>query len=65
MISQQVDAMDLYSASTEDLETTFYFLDLHEIKLSPRNKLYPVTNFLISGQPTQSESQKAFNWKSD
>ena len=35
--SQVVVAIDLYSASAEDLETTSCFFDLQEIKASPKN----------------------------
>jgi hypothetical protein len=34
--SAQVTAMERYSASAEDLETTDYFLDFQEIKEEPR-----------------------------
>ena len=57
--------IDLYSAFVEDLEATFCFFDLQETKEFPRNTQYPVRDFLVLGQPTQSASQKPFSCKSD
>ena len=56
LISQHVEAIDLYLASAEDLDTVFCFLDLQDIKFSPRKIQYPVND-----HPTQSASQNAFN----
>jgi len=60
MISHAVEAMDRYSASTEDLETACCFLDFQEMRESPKKTQYPVIERRVSGQPAQSESQKAF-----
>ena len=49
-------AMLLYSASVLDLEMVDCFLELHDIKLSPTNMQYHVTDFLSSGSVPQSES---------
>lgn len=57
--------MVLYSASLEDLETVFCFLDLHETKASSKNIQYPVTDFLVSVQEAQSESVKPFRCRLD
>ena len=65
MISQQATAMARYSTLAEDWEMVRYFLDFQETKESPRNKQKPVTDFLVSGQATQSASQKALSLKSD
>ena len=37
IVLQQVEAIDLFSASAEGLDTVFCFLNLQEIKFSPRN----------------------------
>jgi len=55
-----VDAIALYSASAEDLDTVVCFLDFQEIKELSRKTQYPVTDLLESTQPAQSESQNAF-----
>ena len=39
MISNVVVAIALYSTFTEDLKTVLYFLDLQEIRESPKNTL--------------------------
>ena len=44
--SHVVSARDLYSASVEDLETTFCFLDCHEMRLLPRKTQLPDTDLL-------------------
>ena len=51
--------MDLYSASTNDLETVCCFLDFLEIRESPRKTQKPVTDLLVSGHEVQSTSAKA------
>ena len=58
-------AIDLYSTSAEDFETISCFFNLQEIKASPRNTQYPVKDFLVSGQPTQSASHIALSCKSE
>ena len=63
--SQVAFAIDLYSASADDLETVCCFFDFQEIKESPRNTQKPLTDLLLSRQPAQSESAKAFNWISE
>lgn len=50
---------DLYSASAEESETVCYFLDFHDIKLSPSMTIKPLTDFLEFGQAAQSASQNA------
>jgi hypothetical protein len=65
MISQHATAMALYFASIEERDMVCCFLDFQEIKESPRNKQKLVTDFLVSGQATQSASQKALSLKSD
>jgi hypothetical protein len=62
-ISQVTAAIDRYSASADDLDTVCCFLDFQDIKESPRKTQNPVTDLLESGQPVQSESQKAFRRK--
>ena len=57
--------MALYSASTENLETTDCFLDFHEIKESPKKTQYPVVDLLVSTQDAQSTFVYAFKCKSD
>jgi hypothetical protein len=47
-ISQQTEAIDLYSASAEDRETVCYFFDFQEMRESIRNTQYPVINLLVS-----------------
>jgi hypothetical protein len=49
----------LYSASVLDLDTVFYFLAHHEIKLGPRNNAKPPVDFLSSVHPAQFASEKA------
>ena len=52
-----------YSASAEEREITDYFLDLQEIKESPKKNTKTMRDLLVSGQPVQSESQKPFKFK--
>ena len=61
--SQTTDAIALYSASAEDLETVCCFFDFQDIKESPRNTQYSVIGLLISRQLAQSESEKDFRCK--
>lgn len=44
----------MYSASTLDNDTQFYF---HDRRLLPRVKMFPVIDFLSSRSVAQSESQ--------
>lgn len=55
-VSHDVDDKALYSAYVVLLATTYYFLLFHEIKLFPRNKQNPVTDFFVSKQAPQFES---------
>ena len=50
-------AVDLYSDSAEDLDTTCYFLHFQEIKDSPRKIQKPDIDLLVSGHAAQSASQ--------
>lgn len=50
-------AKDLYSASFEDLETTYCFFDCQEMGLLPRKRTKPETDFLVIGQLVQSLPQ--------
>ena len=52
--------MDLYLASTEDLETVDCFFDFHDTKESPMKMLYPVTDLLVLGHEAQSTSANPF-----
>ena len=50
MISETADAILLYSASTELLETVCCFFDFQETKDSPNLMTYPVIDLLVLGQ---------------
>ena len=63
MISQGVTAIALYSASADDLEIVDCFFALQEINESPKKTQYPVTDFLVSGQEAQSESESEYAFK--
>jgi hypothetical protein len=56
-----VEAIALYYASAEDLETVCCFLDFQEIRESPMKIQKPVTDFRVSTQLAQSEYENAFN----
>lgn len=56
VISQDVEAIDLYLAYAEDLDTSSCFLDFQEISASLRNIQKPVINLCVLGHPTESES---------
>ena len=49
MISQVVLAIERYSASTEEHDTTYCFLDLHEMREEPRNTQKPETERRVLG----------------
>lgn len=49
LISQQVEAMERYSASTEYLETVTCLFDFQEIKEFPMKRQKPVTDLQESG----------------
>ena len=53
------EAITLYSASELDLEIVLCLLDFYEMGDFPSMIIYPVTNFLVSGQEPQSLSEKA------
>lgn len=59
VISQATLAIDLYSASAEDLKMVFCFFDFHETNVSIMKTQKSVTDFLVSGQVSQSELEKA------
>ena len=51
-------AIDLYSASIEDLETVHCFFDFQEIKDAPMKIQKPVTDLLVSGHVAQFVSER-------
>ena len=59
MILQAILAIAMYYALAEDLDTTPCFLDLQDIKESPKYTAYLVRDLRVSGHPAQSASQKA------
>jgi hypothetical protein len=59
VISAIVLAIALYSASVEDLDTVACFLELQDIRLEPKKTHNPPVDRLSSGQPAQSELEKA------
>ena len=61
VISQQVIAIERYSASTLDRDTVLCFLVFQEINELSRNMKYLVTNCQVSRHLAQSALQKAFN----
>lgn len=58
-------AIDLYSASADDLDTVCCFLDFQENNESPKNTQKPETENRVSGQVAQSESEKGLNLRLD
>ena len=54
-----------YSASAEDLDTVFCFLDLQDTNELPKKTQYPVVDLRVSGQSAQSESKKALICRSE
>lgn len=54
-------AMDLYSASVEDLDTLCCFLDFQEIKELPSITQKPDMDLRVSGHAAQSESENKFS----
>ena len=61
-ISHVTTAMNLYSASIEDLVKVDCFLDFQDTKESPMKMLFPVTDLLVSGHEAQSAFAKPFKW---
>ena len=59
MISKEPEAMTLYSASKDDLDTVGCFLDFQQIGDLPKRRMCPVTDRLLSGHEAQSKSKKA------
>lgn len=57
--SKYAEAIDLYLASIEDLETVTCFLDFQLTSAWPTKIEYLVIDLLVSGQELQSESKKA------
>ena len=57
--SLAADAIALYSASLDDLETVSCFLDFQLIGEEPNNNMYPVIDLLLFGHEAQSESEYA------
>lgn len=55
--------MARYSDSAEDRDTVVCFLLFHEIKQSPKNRQYPVTDLLVDKHFPQSASTNALNLK--
>jgi hypothetical protein len=51
----------MYSASAEEQETVYCFLDFQEMRESPRKTQKQVTERLESGHPVQSLSQNALS----
>lgn len=54
-------AIDLYSASADDLDTVCCFFDFQEINESPKNTQKPEIDRRVSGQVAQSESQNVLS----
>ncbi len=65
MTSHTAEAIALYSASAEDLDTVVCFLDLHDTREFPKKMQYPVVDLRVSGHPAQSESEKALMCSSE
>lgn len=63
-ISHVAFAIDLYSASADDLDTVCCFLDFQEINESSKNAQKLETKRHVSEQVAQSESKKALNLRS-
>lgn len=49
-------ARALYSASADDLETMYYFFDVHKIGFEPGSTTNPEVDLLSFGSPAQSAS---------
>ena len=58
------EAKARYSASVDERDTTFCFLDFQQMREDPRMMQKPVTDLLVSGHLAQSESAKADSFKS-
>lgn len=57
MSSQQVVAMDLYSASAEERDTICCFLVFQAVGELPNMTKYPIKEHRVIGEVAQSESQ--------
>lgn len=55
--------MDMYFASTYDLNIVGYILDFHDTRELPRNIQKPVTDLLMSKYFAQSKSHNHLNLK--
>ncbi|KAM2775497.1 hypothetical protein COP1_020241 [Malus domestica] len=60
--SQQVVAMERYSASALECDTVVCFLVFQDTGACPSKMQYPVIDLLVSLQRAQSASQNARNW---
>ena len=61
IISVVASATALYSASVFDLDTVACFLAFQEMRFGPKNTAKPPVDFLSSGHPAQSASEKALS----
>ena len=59
-----MDVMALYFTSIEERDIMVCFLVSQEMSDFPRKTQYPVVDFLIVGQLTESTSQNPINFKS-
>jgi len=57
-----MEAIALYSASAEDLDTVVCFLLLHDISAFSKNTQYPVTDHRVVISPSQSVSQNSASY---
>ena len=58
MTSHTAEAIVLYSASVEDLDTVVCFLDLHDTREFPKKMQYPVVDLHVSGHPASQNLRK-------
>ena len=63
--SHTANAMALYFAFAENLDTVVCFFDLHDTKECPKNIQYPMVDLRVSGHPAQSKSEKALMCNSE